>query len=370
MENLIRYARSERGPVTADGGVDMTNSKLTCYECNGEMYRKRAHKRRRNGFDHNVIAHFAHKFDGHVCAGESVEHLAAKDALLWSPSNFYMPCRDCGARMQVHVSDKRVCELVWGRYRLDVGVLDHDGSIIGGIEVFQTHLISDEKADALTSAGLAWCEVRARDVLDGGDITCIRAAKSLCDSCCEKEAAAAQVALEASIDAQMLLADEKHKRETFCRAMDARIDTLGIPITPAERAILRGDNGATLIGCLSHQTLAALTAWKPELDSDDVIARAHAHWDDITRECASEILSFGKYKGDRFSLLSDLKYIRYLAMWTGYREGTYPAQWLHAYGEFKDRARARLNGVCLLCFERTGAEWKHWCASCYREAEV
>lgn len=30
----------------------------------------------------------------------------------------------------------------------------------------------------------------------------------------------------------------------------------------------------------------------------------------------------------------------------------------------------RLNGVCLLCFESTGADWKYWCTPCYQEVKV
>jgi hypothetical protein len=154
MESEVQYAKGPCGPVCAVAAGDEA---YTCYECGDAVFSKRAHKRRRNGIAHDVRSHFCHK-SGSTCKGESVEHLAAKDALLTCKHyTFFVACRVCNAAIQVHVEGDRSTELTWGAFRLDVGVKSGD-TIVGAIEVLHTHEIGDAKALALTEGG---CEVRA-----------------------------------------------------------------------------------------------------------------------------------------------------------------------------------------------------------------
>jgi len=403
------YGKGASGPIRPleDKGDTV------CYSCQSPIYYKRAHKRRRNGVDIDVTAHFAHK-PGSTCNGESVEHLAAKDALVKHAHKwrFVSKCHTCSNLTQIHVIDGPVRleeEVKWNKFILDVGVLDIDGNVTGAFEVLKTHAVPLEKATALTDGGLAWCELRADDVLSmtNEEIVCTQSGAPLLCSACEtvRNNLLAKVIcnritkeIETATDARMAAA-QSDLIDTF---IHRQIDPFGLTTDQVQSIITHFKVG----GPLDYKCLTAITGFTPPADAltkvrtkwnrmvatlklslrdsplkfaaqqlnqkivdasdkqfgvDDVVAVTSAHPNDVIR--------FGKYSGSTFEQVAelDIKYIRYLARWTGDRdlESNKPAVWSHPHGEFQQRARLALRGHCLNCFNGTLVDWKHWCSKCY-----
>ena len=115
--------------------------------------------------------HFAHAAVT-TCTGESVLHLAAKQALLeelpgLSEVGVLLPCRRAGCQ-NVHIEvwtlplfDAVQTEVSLDNVRLDVALM-YKGVVVAAIEVFHTHRIGEEKRQALA---IPWIEVRAETVL-------------------------------------------------------------------------------------------------------------------------------------------------------------------------------------------------------------
>lgn len=127
-EGELLWAQTCCGPVHATGDLTL---EPWCYECGGQVFRRRAHKRRRNGVIFDVRAHFAHRNTGTSCKGESINHLAAKDAVQHHHRNlhWFVPCAGCTMDYEVHIprDTKAVVEQSFGAYRLDVGFCKEDG---------------------------------------------------------------------------------------------------------------------------------------------------------------------------------------------------------------------------------------------------
>lgn len=184
-----------------------------CYGCEKPVHWVKPFGRTVCGIKHNVQGHFRHnKRAGGCSGGEGLQHKAAKDAILtgtgWSfyvkctgthkqvtfpgagsvTSNFTIPC-DREIRVDVPQQQKHA-ELPFQTYFLDVGMLDSSANVVGAVEVFQTSAMKCEKRDALTEAGVAWVEVRAKEVLDvysahgcGGRVQAVDCAAMQCDVC-------------------------------------------------------------------------------------------------------------------------------------------------------------------------------------------
>jgi hypothetical protein len=93
--------------------------------------------------------------------------------------------------------------------------------------------------------------------------------------------------------------------------------------------------------------------------------------DHLSSSEPKDVILFGKYTGMTFDQVADhnMKYVKYLARWTGKRgDDNKPEVWSHPHGEFQDRARKALTGLCLECYNGTLSDWKHWCAGCYCDA--
>lgn len=412
MDNppYIQYAKGPCGPVVASDGIDGTT--YTCYACSKIMFIRRAHKRKRNGFEHNVRSYFFHK-TGSTCRGEGVEHLAAKDAIVVGDHEFVMPCRQCNQQMVIDISGDKSTEVTWRDFRLDVGV-KRDDVVIGAIEVLCSHAVDDPKAQALTEGGLAWCEVRARDVLlSTKRVICVRSAISMCDPCTDakriQEDRIAQASLEATLERMVQSADKAMKVETYRRTVDAYVSELGVTIPESELDILYSLHDTTLsFDNLKFETVAAIIKKGP---TEEHIQQARTRWNLVVaaikrsvgrapHEYAQQqinaeivqlvdnrspeltetivqlattnpenVVEFGKYRGMTLEQISevDIGYIRWLSMWTGNRDGNHPVQKLHSFGQYKDKARDMLKGRCLMCFNDTFENWRHWCRGCYRD---
>jgi hypothetical protein len=394
-----------------------------------------SHKRTRNGIKHDVREHFAHN-PGSACRGESVEHLAAKDALVkhahrWK---FMIRCNSCTTVKDIDVGGPNfVTERPWSGFFLDVGVECTDGVVVGAIEVLKTHPVGPEKAAALTAGGLAWCEVRASDVLAlvAGSLHSLEATQAApytCLRCTDTIAAEQETRARAKINGVLhtirSTAAETSRRHSYTRVIEEELGVLAARLTPDQISRVRslvklGPNGIPPPdfdgSTLDYDTITAITGVSTNADSEklahdkwqrivtvltvyatdnpdayaaqklntDIVAAVRslrpdlslAEQSDIEDAGASqprEVLAFGKYKGMTFEQVEehDMAYIRWLAMWSGRRADKRPEQRLHEHGTFKARARLALQGVCLLCFDLTESDWKNWCTGCYRDAET
>lgn len=264
---IMHYAKGPCGPVLAEHEGDKAN----CYVCKEPVYVKREHKRRRNGIEHTVRAHFCHypssTCRGENAGGESADHLAAKDKVVQGAGPFVFRCR-CGTNIPVHIEGTRQLEVRWHDRRLDVGVLC-DGVVVGAIEVLHSHAMEDDKVDELTSGGLAWCEVRAKDVFSS-PVRCVRCAVTLCDACIAKEDSKAEAALQASMDTLSRIASERMRVESYTRTIESKLEALGLP--PEARACVHKSMDPTTWG---YETVVALTKRLPNVDS---IELAETRW--------------------------------------------------------------------------------------------
>lgn len=257
----LLYAKGPHGPVRAVGKGDVAE----CYTCTKTVFGRREHKRLRNGTVHIVRAHFFHGPNSD-CTGEGALHLAAKDALLHKEYTFVQPCLGCHKHMPLLIKGERRLEVAFQKYRLDVGVFDGD-TLVGAIEVVNTHAMDDTKADALTFGGLAWCEVAAEDVLANDTLKCLRSAVLFCDACHTKhEELAAQKVEEGMRHARKQL--EIRMRRRF---VDSKLTELGIH--ESEWFHTDGTNPV-----FSEDTIDKLA---PPTDAD--IARVQAWWDQFLR---------------------------------------------------------------------------------------
>ncbi|WP_424950580.1 hypothetical protein [Deinococcus sp.] len=162
MALAVPYALNDHQRlIRPEGGV--LHGSYRCLQCQERVYFKPGKKYR---------SHFYHAA-GAACTGESVLHLAAKQALVeglpgLSELGVLLPCRRAGCP-DLHVAvwtlppfDTILAEVPLGSYRLDVALMQQ-GEVVAAIEVFQTHRIGEQKGQDLT---VPWIEVRADTVLE------------------------------------------------------------------------------------------------------------------------------------------------------------------------------------------------------------
>ena len=162
MSLAVPYALDDQQRlIRPEGGV--LHGNYRCLQCQERVHFKPGKKRR---------SHFFHAA-GAACTGESVLHLAAKQALVeglpgLSELGVMLPCRRAECP-DIHVAiwtlppfDAVRAEVPLGSYRLDVALM-RQGEVVVAIEVFQTHRIGEQKGQDLT---VPWIEVRAETVLE------------------------------------------------------------------------------------------------------------------------------------------------------------------------------------------------------------
>lgn len=185
----IPVARTDDGPV-----FDECEKKTTCYGCDGVLFWRKPHKRKRNGVTFDVKGHFVHKgyLRPETCTHETFEHAAAKHMVKMRPvTNYTIECDTCGENVCIETANEGSTaheEYSWNRdekrYQLDVAFVT-DGRVTGAVEIYKTHKIPDEKASALTDGGIAWVEVSAAEVLErrGDSVSALRCAIAECQKC-------------------------------------------------------------------------------------------------------------------------------------------------------------------------------------------
>ena len=166
MSLAVPYALDDQHRlIRPEGGV--LHGSYRCLQCQERVHFKPGKKRR---------SHFYHAA-GAACTGESVLHLAAKQALVeglpgLSELGVLLPCRRAECP-DIHVAvwtlppfDAVQAEVSLGSYRLDVALM-RQGEVVAAIEVFQTHRIGEQKGQDLT---VPWIEVRAETVLENVEL--------------------------------------------------------------------------------------------------------------------------------------------------------------------------------------------------------
>lgn len=195
----IYWAKCTNGPVSARSGTSASN--MTCYDCGDILIYVKRHTRCIGETSYDVKAHYRHAASSltHSCRPETVEHNAAKHALVrhgpkWS---FRSKCTKCAEFSHVSFGDtqyrwKDEVPVSWGGrdYRIDVAILDIDNAVTGAVEVKVTHAVDEEKALAM-SREIAWAEVTADDVLecvrrDEYTLDATQGSESVCSTCRQK----------------------------------------------------------------------------------------------------------------------------------------------------------------------------------------
>ena len=359
----LTLARSESGPVCTD-----TMANKTCYGCAGRLAWRNACKRKRNGIAHNVRGHFMHIDNvAASCTNESVFHAAAKHKVSLSPSFQYeMACGQCDEPIAVEVwpdgADVR-CEFPWKygvrEYRIDVAFVVDD-ALVGAVEVMHTHPIDDRKRDDLTRAGVAWVEVAATDVLqnEGEALRAMRCAVVRCQRCDEvamniaheneRARKAAVAAAEARAQAKLPKIAQDMERRAWTDAAEQEL----------------------------WQTIYDVSVAKLQ-PSEQIV---HKVVDEVSMVLSGEVrLHLPKHRGEFLSRIweKDKAYVRWLAGFTGERDGKYPVMCSgnrhpSVRGATRlqhEAAKDLLRGHCYLCFEEVDEDWKKWCRACYHKAQ-
>lgn len=426
IHNAIKCVRGPSGPVFAediafDAATRETHptpqqggDSYTCYLCGGQMRYRKAHNRMLNGHLVSVRAHFFHYQEHaqtqHRCnhTNESHEHAAAKeymshilrsstvaendiimendvvcnDMAFTVGSLFFFLCVNCGARVEITISKGKCVQeyaLEQGKFRLDVAILDpNTNRLIGAIEVCQTHPISAEKKEYLTTAGVAWVEIHADNILHpvtdvARGYLIMGCASMTCVACllAEQEAKKSIYALERR---QVELQKEV---ETRSREWKELQDSLQTNTKACQDHIQELDRQLALVRSVSDTEMQAL--YQRTLERETELHRRLSRLDQDPDNEKSNLLGAGKYKNHRLVAVwsVDKKYVRSVAGYTGWLNeekkkpnclpSTIPSrQWLSP--ELVMEARNRLKGHCLICFVPVQGEWRTYCNPCFKVA--
>ena len=394
-----------------------------CYGCEKPVHWVKSFERTVCGIKHDVHGHFRHnKRAGGCSGGEGLQHKAAKDAILTGMGwEFYTKCTGtrgkvstpCDHEIEVDVpQQQKHAELPFQTYFLDVGMRDSSACVVGAVEIFHTSAMKLEKRDALTAAGVAWVEVRAKEVLDvyeahgrGGRVRAVDCSVMQCDACVLRQKSIDALAREQRVMQEIereRLARVAQERERALRvgenaeaARQAKcvIETQG-PQALAER-LAEGSESL----CVEEEVSMPATFWSEVvtttaqilgMDLGQINAQRESNMAravvakqallEASKAAGSTVLSFGKHRGTTVALLfndEDTKnYVRWLSGYTGYKDEDSNRPEVHldtsAYGfvspAVAEEAKQLLKGRCLLCFCGTDQEWKSWCAGCFRKA--
>ena len=430
----LAIAKRCSGGPSLDGA---DGESCTCYGCEKPVHWVKPFVRTVCGIKHDVHGHFRHnKRAGGCSGGEGLQHKAAKDAILTGTGwEFYAKCTGTREKVTTHYphcgsvtsqgtipcnhdikvdvpQQQKWAELRFQDYFLDVGVLDSSACVVGAVEVFHTNAMKREKRDALTTAGVAWVEVRAKEVLDvykargrGGRVQAVDCAAMQCNACLLRQK---------EIDT---LAREKHvlqeiERERLARVAQERARALKVDSN--EQAV---QQARSVIEAQGPQALAERLAEGSEsLRVDEEVPIPAAFWSEVitttaqilgmdlaqmnaqresemaravvaeqalieaSKAAGSNVLLFGKHRGTTVALLFDdedtQKYVRWLAGYTGHKDADFngpEVDMRHPASQFApnavaDEAKQLLKGRCLLCFCQTDQKWKSWCSLCFRKA--
>ena len=385
----VGYARGPDGPLAASRYDEPAHKdRLTCLSCEGCLVFRKPHKRTRAGSEYQVCAHFMHKTGRPAsCTNESIEHKCAKAKAAQGAVNgsltFVHTCDACKERIPISFRATYAREEVpFGKFRLDVGLIGADSSVVGAIEIFHTHALDETKVDALNAnENLAWIEVTSTSILDAiegngtGPVTIEvrrsamserRGLRAICWGCRDT--------------AENTRRRRMHEAESV--RIDTQVDRLHIEqerkLVVELRELAQAEEAKVCAVALRHEQQARLELARRvrELMEADT-AEARHNVDRLTELVTHPTLVFpsGKHVGEHFDDVwhDDPAYIAFVAGFNP-RCRQYgrpaPASKQHGFGkQMVQRARECLQGACYLCGEETGEDWKTWCTRCYCKVE-
>jgi len=172
-ELLIPYALRKDGiPVSPTTARKEDN--LICPECRKPLFLKTGKVRRWHFSHYSETDERGCSFGGegqiHITAKHSV-FIAVKEGIrdLRQRPQIRSVCATCGGDVWQPMP-RRICNCdTEGRVpgsgrKLDVALLDADGALVAGVEIFNTHRVGAEKEEELK--GIPWMELDAREVIE------------------------------------------------------------------------------------------------------------------------------------------------------------------------------------------------------------
>lgn len=192
------------------------------------------------------VAHFAHYADREVaCSRETVMHEAAKHRLVemlrsglrefWlqvacpgytTAHGNYVACsgeNPAVMGLRVPAFDAAGVEAPLGPYRLDAAAT-FGGTVVLGLEVYQSHQVDEAKRAYLESSGMPWLEVEASSVLEKPmpwRAVSSSLGEARCPDCRAGDARAEQE--RRLLEAQQRAAEERAKRDAARRELQERV---------------------------------------------------------------------------------------------------------------------------------------------------
>ena len=348
------WAKGPLGPVSAaERATNDEQIALVCYECENPVKFTREHQRILCGIPTTVREFFSHVRNS-TCSGggEGALHKASKDVRNVS---YYDFCRVCAGKVYITIPGTRAEggeQDLWldgTKWRPDVSYFDAEGKVVGAVEIFSTHKISEQKAFAYTNAGIAWVEVDATAHLHAGvgtgpkELRVLRSAfewvtDRVCESCIPGETENARVAEEARVRAAVekqvaLRADNESKARALAR--------LKVVLPDEERALVEQ--------FLAWRSVQGLPCTDQEYLPQKI-------------DQPNLILKLPKHKGEHIDVVfeEDAGYVFWLVKSDA-----------DVHRELRARAKELTVGVCEVCFEGTGSKeaWKTMCSGCFRHSK-
>ena len=324
--DIVRVACDVYGIPTTQN----LNGPFTCLSCHQPLVYRRPHHRTRYGPNQSttfhVRGHFAHTSSS---CGESWVHCAAKALLVQYPEHPLLSfCGGCDRKQPFKAipDGKRVAEYKMGNGRVvDIAILSSDTDVVVGvIEIHHTHACDDEKLLELCDiVGSAWCEVKARDVIDAfvNDVP-VHVAVHAAEVCTVCHAAS-----------------RKHISTTKAQLLQERQHIEDMKQTTAE------------LQALLEARIEAEQTHRREIQRKRLL------------EAGGEtILDFGKYKGIALEALvqEDVSYIAWLSKGVGGDISCIIPSHIIL------KSRELLSGVCHECGDAVeGPKWKKLCKECW-----
>ena len=283
---------------------EYTSGSLICPGCKQAMHFRKRHKRKLSSMICNVRCTFVHE---NQTSCESYEHRTAKAILastlpLWSFTT--SECSTCGVTETLRFGQGGVEETPFGRFKLDVGVMDNE-NIIGGVEIYKTHRVDAEKKEYLDST-IEWVEVKAGDVLhafQNKDYTIKSLNKThICCAVCEER--------KREASERGMMQNEEWRTHEYNVIMQMRKTTTVLPF-----------------GKHKGQSVAELAG------------------------------------GWGYFQLKDWWYLKFLA---GYAKSKFYRNCFPIPKKIREQAQTELQGSCLICQNECYSSWKLLCTKCWK----
>jgi len=377
----VLWARCPIGPVFANAA----RGPVTCYGCDAALSFVKQHKRSRGGIRFDVRPFYRHT--SHLshsnCSNESIEHKAAKDAVIKHKERlaYVFRCDDCGKEQPWYVNAKNCTyaeEVTWNtdsaRFQLDVGIVSPEGSVIGAVEILHSHAISNEKVQALTDANIEWCEVTSKRVLQAVQTESFRVLITRCTYtiCCE--------CMEKLRSAEFARMDDERDRMARQSVYTMNTRNSIVQKIHTDWHKLRGHVSVDLHDAKWLELVSDTTKFAAERATQLGIGDSEEVPNDVLE--GKLLLTFGKYKGLTLEKVREIDW-RYTLWLAGYDFGRLDHKKRavkrsadgrgveHIPREIECEARDLVSGKCVKCADDIENwdtnQWKTVCSDCWRQ---